>query len=407
MAPPWRPAEYWVQNKVDLHFDCAGGVSGDMLLGALCELHGSLDLLSSVPRRLGLPHVVVECSRTSRHHLAANLVKVSAAGHEPARHLKDVQAMLAAADLPQEVRDSASLVFQRLAEAEARVHGTTLERVHFHEVGAADALVDIAGVCLLVHELSPDRITGSALPMAEGTVHTSHGELPLPAPAVLELLKGWEVEWISEKGERVTPTGAALLVTLATCSQPARGTVTATGYGAGTADFKSRANVVRALLLKPVEANPAEEPITELSCMIDNSTGEDLAFALEILLGEGARDVYYAPAIMKKGRPGWELGVICDAGLAEHLAGVVLRFTGSSGVRRRDIVRYTLERTSHTVSTRFGEIRVKVFQTEQGPRPAPEFEDCREAALKHGLAVMDVRTEAVKEWQSMKSGRKG
>lgn len=389
--------------NVDLHFDCAGGVSGDMLLGALCELHDSTHLLLSVPARLKLPHVQVECSRTSRHHLAATQVNVKGAGHEPARHLKDIQAILAEADLPEAVRKMSEAVFARLAQAEAKVHGTTLERVHFHEVGAADALVDIAGVCLLVHELKPMRITSGALPMAGGTVHTSHGELPLPAPAVIELLKGWQVEWIEEKGERVTPTGAALLVTLATCAHPNRGTIARTGYGAGASDFQSRANVVRALLLNPAESGKASQPITELACVIDNSSGEDLAFALEILLGEGALDVYYAPAIMKKGRPGWELGVICDADSADRLADVVLRFTGSSGVRRRDIVRYTLDRAMHTVTTRYGEIRVKLFDVAGSTRPAPEFEDCRQAALKHGLTVADVRQEALAVWQGLGS----
>jgi hypothetical protein len=389
-----------------LHLDCAAGVSGDMLLGALCELHGSTDLLLSVPARLKLPHVRVECSRTSRQHLAAQRVTVTCPEGEPVRHLSHVEAILALADLPELVREMARRVFQRLAEAEARVHGSTIEQVHFHEVGAADALVDIAGTCLLVHELAPGRVTAGSVPLSGGTVVAAHGVLPLPAPAVLELLKGWPVEWLEEEGERVTPTGAALLTTLAVSGRPSCGTLLKSGYGAGSTDFTSRANVVRALLLQSASSPASLQPVTELACVIDNSTGEDLAFALEILLGEGALDVYYAPTVMKKGRPGWELGVICDADAADRLANLVLRFTGSSGVRRRDIGRYALGRDMHRLATRFGEIRVKVLETGDGTlRAAPEFEDCRQAALRHGLPVAEVRQEVLNVWHT--SGRKG
>ncbi len=391
---------------MDLHFDCAGGVAGDMLLGALCELHGSADLLASVPAALHLPHVRVECSRTTRSHLAATQVVVKGDGKEPLRHLKDVLALLESSSLPAPVQSAAAEVFRKLALAEAHVHGSTPDKVHFHEVGAADALVDIAGTCLLTHALSPERVTAGPLPLARGTVRAAHGELPLPAPATVELLKGWPVEWIEEEGERVTPTGAALIVTLATCAPPAPGAIQRTGMGAGAADFKSRANVVRAFLLERETLPARSQPVTELVCVIDNTTGEDLAFALEILLGEGALDVYYAPTVMKKGRPGWELGVLCEPESADRLAGSVLRVTGSSGVRRRDIVRYVLDRRVDTLSTRYGDIRVKSVTLPDGVvRPAPEFEDCRQAALRYGVTTADVRQAAVQEWHSSEGNR--
>jgi uncharacterized protein (TIGR00299 family) protein len=389
---------------MDLYLDCVGGVAGDMLLGALCELHESSDLLRSVPERLGLQHVEVQCTRASRHHLSALQVTVKVSGDQPSRRLSDIRALLDAAQLPAAVRAAAGQVFHRLAVAEAAVHGSTVEGVHFHEVGAADALVDIAGTCLLLQELHPGRVTGSPLPLAGGSVQTAHGEMPLPAPAVLELLKGWPVEWIEEPGEWVTPTGAALLVTLAECAWPAPGSIHKSGYGAGARDSRSRANVVRALLLEPRVPQGVVEAVTELCCVIDNRTGEDLAFAMEILLGEGALDVYYAPAVMKKGRPGWELGVICRAAQADRLAATVLRYSGSSGVRRRDVVRYVLPHTVCSVDTRFGAIRVKLLGLADGTvRPAPEFEDCRKAALEHRLTVAEVRQEAVYRWQQSES----
>jgi pyridinium-3,5-bisthiocarboxylic acid mononucleotide nickel chelatase len=384
---------------MDLHFDCVGGASGDMLLAALCELHDAPDLLLSVPERLGLSDVRVQCDRTLRHHLSALRVSVVAPEREGHRHLPDVLNVLSAARLPDIVKDRAADVFTRLARAEARVHGISVNQVHFHEVGADDALVDIAGVCLLLAELGPDRVTAGPLPLSRGVVRASHGEIPLPAPAVLELLAGWPVEWIEEEGERVTPTGAALLVTLAQCALPSRGGVVKTGCGAGAADPRSRANIVRALLIRTDSAPVGLEPVTELVCAIDDSTGEDLAFALEILLGDGALDVYYAPRLMKKGRPGWELGVLCHAADADRLAGRVLQHTSSAGVRRRDVARYTLPRSVRSVDTRYGTIRMKLFTLpDRSIRPAPEFDDCRKAALEHGVSTAQVRQEALNRW---------
>jgi uncharacterized protein (TIGR00299 family) protein len=385
-----------------LHFDCVGGASGDMLLGALGDLFDSHDLLCSVPQRLGLEQVSVMATRTSRHQLSALQVVVKDSAPAKARHLSHMQAHIDLADLPEPVKKSAKDAFRRLALAEAKIHDTSVEKVHFHEVGGLDALVDIAGVCLLLHELHVDSVTAGPLPVSGGRVRAAHGEIPLPAPAVLELLAAWPLEWIEEEGERVTPTGAALLVTLAECALPPRGKIRRVGSGAGSSDPRTRANIVRALLIEPDPTSPDSEPITELVSAIDDSTGEDLAFALEILLGEGALDVYYAPRLMKKGRPGWELGVLCRSADAVRLAGSVLRHTSSAGVRRRDVQRYTLPREVCTVETRFGPIRVKEFRLPgRLLRAAPEFDDCRKAALEHGVSTSEVREETLRSYHTV------
>ena len=388
--------------SLELHFDCVGGASGDMLLGALGDLYDSLELLYSVPQRLGLEQVTIAGSRTTRHQLTSLQVVVTASAPAKARHLSHMQALIDAADLPAAVKKSAQETFRRLALAEAKIHDTTVEQVHFHEVGGLDALVDICGVCLMLHELHVDRVTAGPLPVSRGRVRAAHGEIPLPAPAVLELLSDWPLEWIEEEGERVTPTGAALLVTLAKCALPSRGRVKRVGSGAGSSDPRTRANVVRALLIEPDSSPPDTEPVTELVAAIDDSTGEDLAFAAEILLGEGALDVYYAPKLMKKGRPGWELGVLCRSADAVRLAGSVLRYTSSAGVRRRDVERYTLPRQECTVETRFGRIRVKEFRLPgRLLRAAPEFDDCRMAALEHSVSTSEVREETLRNYHAI------
>jgi uncharacterized protein (TIGR00299 family) protein len=379
-----------------LHLDCTAGVAGDMLLAALLDLDGDESFVSSLPLRLGLVGVEVDCQRTKRHQITARQVIVRVTGSPPQRHLSHIEALLSQADLSEHSRAKALSVFRRLAEAEARIHDTTTDKVHFHEVGADDALVDIAGTCALLEKLGVERLTASSLPANHGTVQAAHGAVPLPAPAVLELVGAWPLDWFDGVGERVTPTGAALVTTLAVHGLPARGTVQKVGYGAGGADFPDRANLVRALAIRPLTTGAAQETITELVTSLDDMTGEELAFAAEIFLGEGALDVYYAPLVMKKGRPGWELRVLCRPGDASGLANAVLMHTSSGGVRSRDESRYVLERKRITVQTSFGDIDMKVFELPNGGvKAAPEYESCKSAATSHGVPLRVVHQAAL------------
>jgi len=376
-----------------LHLDFPGGVAGDMLLGALSDLLDDDTVVGAVPDRLKLPGVHVAAARVTRHGIQARQVCVRVDGSPPHRHLTDIIVLLDAAEIPGVVRERAVAVFRRLAAAEARVHGTDIESVHFHEVGADDALVDIVGTCLLVEQLGVCTITGGTLPLGRGVVKAAHGHIPVPAPATVELLTGWPVEWLDQPGERVTPTGAALVTTLAEARSPGSGTLVRTGYGAGTRDFEDRANLVRASLLD-VEA-PGRDEVVELVAVIDDATGEQLAHAAQLLLGAGALDVYYAPLVMKKGRPGWQLTVIAGPADADALADAVLLHSGSAGLRYRRTARVVLARRWVTVKTRWGAIRIKEFDLPGGGvRAVPEFEDCRSVAEQAAVTLEQVQTAA-------------
>jgi uncharacterized protein (TIGR00299 family) protein len=387
-----------------LHLDCVGGVAGDMMLAALTDLLDADVLLLSVPQRLNLTGVEIVVARTAKHQIGARRVQVKIDPSGAHRHLNDILRLLEAADLPPAVREQAGSVFRRLAEAEAKIHNSEPEKVHFHEAGADDALVDITGSCLLVHESGADGISAGPLPVSRGRVEAAHGVLPLPAPAVLELLSGWPLEWVEPQGETVTPTGAALLAVLARFGQPPAGSVRATGYGAGGLDFADRPNILRAILIEPTGqiASVANEPVVELVACIDDATGEQLALAAEILLGAGALDVYYAPLVMKKSRPGWELTVLARPADVDGLVELALRHSGSSGIRRRRMARSVLPRRSVTVETEHGPVRIKEFDTPGGEtRPVPEYADCRVISLKTGLPLRQVEQIATTSyWRS-------
>jgi hypothetical protein len=396
--------------KRHLHWDPVGGASGDMILAALVDLSASValdlaGLLATVPARLTLAGVTVKVSRETQNGIDACKVDVRAAGDSPARYLPHIRDLLAAADLPPAARSRALAVFERLARAEAKVHGTSPDRVHFHEVGADDALVDIAGTCLLVDALGIETQTCAPLPMAHGAVSSAHGRIPLPAPAVVELISGWPVTWRGGADELVTPTGAALLVTLAVPGMPGDGVLAGAGVGAGGRAHADRPNVLRAMLHEPAVAEHAiaHEAICELVAAVDDATGEQLAFAAEILLGAGALDVYYAPLVMKKGRPGWQLTVLSSPRQSEALTRCIFRHTTTAGVRRRDLARVTLTRAHVEVDTGHGRVRMKVFGLEgEELRVTPEYEDCREIARRTDLPLELIQARAMAAYRNRK-----
>jgi len=388
-----------------LHWDPVGGAAGDMILAALIDLAGDAALVTSLPKRLKLTGVQIRTGRAVRMGISARTVTVEVTGTPPVRHLRDIRSLLEASDLPEEVRERALGVFERLARAEAKVHRSDVERVHFHEVGADDALIDIVGACLLIRELGIDSQSCGSFPLAHGIVTAAHGQIPLPAPAVLELLTGWPVEWVDGQGERVTPTGAALLTTVAQFGHPPPGVVARAGYGTGVRDFPDRPNLLRAILHHEATdvARANSERIDELVAVIDDATGEELALASEILLGAGALDVYYHPLVMKKGRPGWQLTVLAAPGHSATLTELVLRHTSTAGLRRREVVRHTLGREYVTVDTGMGTVRMKVFTNPMGEvRAAPEYEDCRVIALKTNRSLAAVQEIARAAYRRLK-----
>jgi uncharacterized protein (TIGR00299 family) protein len=368
-----------------LLLDAFGGLAGDMLLGGLLDLGASADLLRLHLSSIGLPRFELVVEPATRRHLGCTRVRWEVEDETDHRHLPDILAMITGSSLPVRARAMAEEAFGRLAEAEARVHRIDVDAVHFHEVGAADAILDICGVCLALTELEVDEILCTPLPGGQGEIRCDHGTMPALAPATAELLKGFPVLAGAGDGEQVTPTGAALL---ATWGRPLpRGTAVtlgAAGYGAGTRE----SSVLRLAHAELAEAR-GQDTVAVLETHLDDRTGEELAYLLERLLEAGALDAAYAPLVMKKGRPGVALTCMARPEERDQVREVLLRESGTLGVRERLVERTVLPREVREVETRFGPLAVKV----SGDRAEPEYEPCARAAREHGIPLREVYEE--------------
>lgn len=312
--------------------------------------------------------------------------------HEHARGLREIRAIVSAADLPARVKGRAIAAFTLLAEAEARVHGSTPDEVHFHEVGAVDAVCDIVGAALALEALGVGRIFVGPLRTGSGFVHCAHGTMPVPAPGALNCLAGFDVRFEQGRGELITPTGACLVGALATPGAPAEFVVERVGYGAGTRDPADVPNVLRAVLGR---AAPRGDEIVELSTNLDHLPPTQVAAAADAAFAAGALDVFVVPCTMKKGRPGHLVVALATDAAREAVEGALFRETGTLGIRRRRVERTVLERSFETVATAYGPIRVKLGRLGGRVTSAvPEHEDCRAAGARHGVAVADVSAAA-------------
>jgi hypothetical protein len=390
------------------YFDCFSGAAGDMILGALVDAGTPVELFQQIISRLGLPEVSLTVEKVKRHGLAATHVRVHVDPSAPKkhRHLSHIVRIIDAAALPEPVARRAKAVFTRLAEAEAQVHATTVEKVHFHEVGAADAIVDIVCACAGVEQLNLERILCSPIPTGSGTLTCDHGVMPVPAPATALLLRGAPLADCDEPGELTTPTGAAILTTMASGFgrlPPMR--LTRIGCGAGTREGRTRPNILRLLVGESEAAATAAETVVVLEAQVDDMTGQAVAFATERLLESGALDAYVVPIIMKKGRPGQLLTALARVEDASAIEELVLTQTSTLGVRRRLCERRLLDRAIQTVQTRFGPIGVKVGQRDGRPVHAwPEYDDCSAAARASGVALSVVQQEALRAWSQGERG---
>lgn len=385
------------------YLDCFSGIAGDMVLGALVDAGCPLDELQNTAARLALDGVTLSAEKVKRGGLAATkaTVHVSSEKQRKHRHLPDVLAVIDRAKLPAPVAEHATAVFHKLAEAEAEAHGIGVEKVHFHEVGADDALVDIVGTCAGFHLLGLERIFCSPIPTGHGTVRCEHGVMPVPAPATAALLRGVPLADCEEPGELATPTGVALAVTLAEQFGPLPPMrIAATGHGAGSREGQTRPNFLR-LIVGELDAAvpPAAGRVAVLEAQLDDAPGQVVAHACERLLAAGALDVFIVPIIMKKGRPGQLLTVLCrptDAGALEQL---VLRETTTFGVRRHDCERAVLSREHVSVATPFGDVRVKVGRAaDETVQAWPEYDDCAAAAKRHNVPLRRVQQAAIQAW---------
>ena len=372
-----------------LYVDCIGGVAGDMLLGALIDAGATVELPGLDVEGLG-----IELGKAERHGISATTVTVVGAPGQPHRHWSSIRAQIDAADLPQRPRARAQKAFERLAIAEGRIHGIAPEQVHFHEVGAVDAIGEVVGVALALESLNIDRVVCSPLPVGRGFVDAAHGRLPLPAPATLTLLEGAPIHGVDIAMELVTPTGAALVASLADeFGEIPRMTVEASGYGAGSRDLAKLPNVVRVIV--GTDAKPAAG-VSLIEANLDDLLPELAPDAAKACFDAGALDVWTTPIQMKRGRPAFTLSALARPRDERAVIAAMLRETSTLGVRIAHLDRVELDRESFTIELDGEPVRVKVGKLDGVVvNLAPEHADCDRAARILGTPVKVVWARAL------------
>lgn len=381
-----------------LYLDCGMGASGDMLMAALSGLVPGGGRIGERLEALGLPGVRAAVGDVTRCGLRGRHIEVTVHGEGEAegrphghahahRSLADMLSLIDGLALPETVREDVKAVYGLIARAEGEAHGCEPGEVHFHEVGALDAVADIAGVCLLMSELGPERVVVSPVRLGYGTVNCAHGRLPVPAPATAALIRGVPAYAGDIEGEMCTPTGAALIRRFATeFGRMPEMTVEAAGCGMGSREYPGTANCLRAFL---GESAGRERAVSELRCNMDDVTAEDLAFAQELLLERGALDVYTLGIGMKKGRAGVMLCCLCAREREEEFARLILRHTPSLGLRVYHPERVTLSRREERLETPYGPVRIK----RAGDKAKPEYEDLARIARETGKTLAQLRAE--------------
>lgn len=423
-----------------IYFDCFSGASGDMLLGALVDLGLDVELLREELRKLPIDGYRIETRRVDRSALSATKVDVivgdqvegpggiahrhepgschdhaddhaHAHSHSPLHHedeandpsdeshsksLPEILQLIDSSSLSSLTKERASLAFRRLGEAEATAHGSTPDNVHFHEVGAVDAIVDIVGVMVAFELLGIQRFLCSPINVGGGTVAFSHGVYPVPGPATLELLRGVPIYSGAVLKELVTPTGAAILSTVVESYGPLPAfVVDSVGYGAGTRDVPRHPNVLRAMVGKTVEAGTGSDRVVVIEAAIDDMTPETIGYFIEKALAGGALDVYVTPVLMKKNRPGCALTLLVEPVDLDRISRLVFRETTTIGLRHREVLRRVLDRERVLVETTAGPIHMKVARLDgEIVNAAPEYDDCHEAAIRTGLPLREIQAMA-------------
>lgn len=372
-----------------LYIDGQAGASGDMLLGALVDLGVDPCDITEALRAVVPSDFKLEVSQVSLCGIAATRVEVVVAEDVKHRHLPQLLGLLAHGQLAPKVRNRVEGVFRRLAEAEAKVHSSTIDKVHFHEVGANDAIIDIVGTIWAVEALGVERIYCAPLVLGSGVGVSAHGPIAYPAPAVVEILKGIPVRNAEGIGETTTPTGAAILAEIAEFTQNAMIRAERIGYGAGYKVFQDRPNLLRATIGE-VSSTLEHDSVWLGTSDIDNTRPEVFEWVGEQLRRAGAIDVTMSSVGMKKGRQGTRIEVLCDDPHRADVAHIVLSETGSLGIRWQQVERTKLPRRIESIATPWGSIRVKVASTPNGERAIPEYDDCREAASKHHIPLIEI-----------------
>jgi pyridinium-3,5-bisthiocarboxylic acid mononucleotide nickel chelatase len=386
------------------YFDCFSGISGDMTLGALLDAGCDLEHLRTALHGLQVPGWELSAEKVWKNGIAATHVQVKTDDQQKHRSLSAILGILKNSQLAPEVRDRAAAIFQKLGEAEARVHDVPIEKIHFHEVGAVDAIVDIVGACVGFHAFGIERFACSPLNIGGGTVKMAHGTLPVPAPATTNLLTGKPTYSNGVQRELVTPTGAAIVATICNSfgPQPAM-SVSAIGYGAGTTELEGQPNVLRIMIGEAAEnvVPGFDQEIGVIEANLDDMNPQIYGYFLEKALAAGALDVFTTPVQMKKNRPGTLLTVLCQPEDENALMSLIFAETTTFGVRSYRARRRTLPRESVKVKTSFGEVRIKLSRVNgRLLHVAPEYDDCRRLAVEKNVPLQQVINEALRSYES-------
>jgi uncharacterized protein (TIGR00299 family) protein len=385
------------------YLDCFSGISGDMTLGALVDAGVELAALQAGIDSLGLPSCQLRAEEVKKHGFRATKVHVEHEPEQTHRHLHHITEMIDRSVLTDRQKDLAKRIFTRLGEAEAKVHGTTIRKVHFHEVGAVDSIADIVGSAIGLDLLALDRIACAPVPTGHGTVTIAHGRVSIPAPATAELLRGIPLAATTVAAELTTPTGAAIVATVGDQFGPLPPMKIQTiGYGAGSKDFEQQPNLLR-LIVGEAEESYAADQVWVLETNLDDISGEVVGYVSTRLLEAGALDVFTTSIQMKKNRPGVMLSVICPAAGIPALEKIIFRETTTLGIRRWPVSRHKLQRQAQTVETPWGPIEGKLAFFEGGISFSPEYEACRRAATAHNLPLKDVYDAAHRAYDATKA----
>lgn len=388
-----------------LYFDCFAGASGDMILGALVAAGVETSYLREQLSSLSVSGFDVNFETVNRSGLSATYARVETAHEHKHRHLSDIKQIIEASGLSAPVKQRAVQIFTRLAEAEARVHNEPVDHVHFHEVGALDAIVDVVGAAICFDALQIERFVCSPLHVGSGMVKMAHGQFPIPPPAVTELLKGVPFYATDIKGELLTPTGAAIITTVCSEYGPIPPMTTeATGYGAGTREYQDFPNVLRVLIGQTEAAGAKDERLWMLETNLDDVSPQIVGHVMERALESGALDCFFTPVQMKKNRPGVLLSVLCGPNEKDALMKLFFMETTTLGVRSYEVTRRALQRSVVRVETPYGPIDVKVAHLDgRVVNEMPEFEQCRQAAANADVPLKVVEEAVRKELWKQRS----
>lgn len=373
-----------------IYFDAYSGVAGDMILASLLDLGLDRDQWLKSLQKISVKGVEISFEHVMRQGISAQRVEIKVTQKQPERHLSEVQKIIEESRISEDVKRKSIEIFVCLAKAEAKVHGSSPEKVHFHEVGAVDAIMDVVGTCLAIEQLEIGEIYCSPIGLGRGISSSAHGPMPLPPPATLEILKDSPVHFHEIDTELATPTGTAIIKTLACFeSPPAKFTINNIGYGAGSKTIPQIPNVLRAILLDSVGSGEEDEAIL-LETNIDDMNPEIYPHVIEKLLSEGAMDAYLIPVVMKKGRPGIVLSAFCSPEKKDKLINAFYTETTTLGIRISRVERLKLLRHEIYIDTCYGTIRAKEAEWRGKTRITPEFEACRKISTDRNIPLQDV-----------------